>query len=133
MESKLRQHAKPGSGDTAEIWVSFLPQLLLEQQTILAEIQYETRLPTAITQFMAVMFTLEQRATCSFKGASTIIGTPRPGLPNTERNAILANNLKVPVPREFFGYVWDNRMSTKHRFRLAEDNAFTVRSCVRIT
>ncbi|KAH3750416.1 hypothetical protein DPMN_184938 [Dreissena polymorpha] len=31
MESKLRQHAKPGSGDTAEIWVSFLPQLLLEQ------------------------------------------------------------------------------------------------------
>ncbi|KAH3750417.1 hypothetical protein DPMN_184939 [Dreissena polymorpha] len=26
--------------------------------------------------------------------------------------------MKVPVPRDFFGYVWDNRMSTKHRFRM---------------
>ncbi|KAH3870698.1 hypothetical protein DPMN_033889 [Dreissena polymorpha] len=27
---------------------------------------------------------------------------------------------KVPVPRDFFGYVWDNRMSTNHRFSVVE-------------
>ncbi|KAH3865346.1 hypothetical protein DPMN_028385 [Dreissena polymorpha] len=35
------------------------------------------------------MFTPEQLATCSFKGAPTTVGTPRPGLPDAERNAII--------------------------------------------
>ncbi|KAH3886008.1 hypothetical protein DPMN_010009 [Dreissena polymorpha] len=28
-----------------------------------------------------------------------------------------SSKIKKPVPRDFFGYVWDNRMSTDHRFR----------------
>ncbi|XP_052264091.1 uncharacterized protein LOC127867108 [Dreissena polymorpha] len=70
------------------------------QQTILAEIKYETRLPRAITRCMSVMFTPEQLATCSFKGAPTTVGTPRPGLPDAERNAIidaLASRFNLPL------------------------------------
>ncbi|KAH3842093.1 hypothetical protein DPMN_115581 [Dreissena polymorpha] len=35
---------------------------------------------------------------------------------------------KVPVPCDFFGYVWDNRMSTNHRFSVVERSKHSLES-----
>ncbi|KAH3734901.1 hypothetical protein DPMN_041352 [Dreissena polymorpha] len=46
--------------------------------------------------------------------------TKEPERPNVAHLRYKVTDLfcKVPVPNYFFGYVWDNRMSTNHRFRM---------------
>ncbi|KAH3817956.1 hypothetical protein DPMN_119541 [Dreissena polymorpha] len=95
MGAKRPGAKRPGrkrlGGETSEdpFTLQELANLRGTESIIKAEIQHETREVKAMAQAMCRLFTPPQLVTCSMKGATTTMGSPRPSLPAAERNAII--------------------------------------------